>query len=317
MGVQLPHPVVLLLGDGVTHHPGPHEAIPPFVDALCLVLEPGVLGLVLLYLLAAGFGGHRVALLIGEDARKPGEFCRSDSMILLSVNTKTKKIVACSVLRDIYVTIPGRQPNRLNAAYAYGGSKLLKQTLAENFNIQVENHMTVDFFSFVEVVDIMGGVDITMTQNEVNFMNGALHEINQLLGRPANTDQLPEVAGTYHLNGAQALSFARNRRNGNGDFSRTRRQRDVLYALAQKAKTLSLSELDRLFNAILPKITTNMSKSTLKSLISNLPSYLSYQIEMTSIPKEGTYRHVTISKRAVMLIDFKKNNQYHYDLIYQ
>lgn len=255
-------------------------------------------------------------LLIGTDARVKNEPCRSDSMMLVSINTKTKRIVACSLLRDMYVAIEGHTSNRLNAAYSYGGAELLMDTLKKNFNIHVNYYMAVDFFSFIEIVDIMGGIDLEMSASEVRVMNMYLIEINNLLKRPSGTDNLPVKDGTYHLTGAQALGYARNRYIGNGDFARTSRQRTVLNLLAQKAKGASITELFQLLNAIAPKISTNMTDRMIKTLVSNIPTYLTYDIEMTSLPQNNTYSNVTIRQMAVLNVNFKKNTEYLYDLIY-
>lgn len=254
-------------------------------------------------------------LLIGSDTRKPGAYSNSDSMMLISINTASKKIVACSLLRDMWCEIEGKKPNKLNAAYSYGGPKLLMNTVKKNFNIDVENYISIDFFSFVDVVDIMGGVDLELSVAEIKVLNMYLIEINQLLNEPSGSGNLPLKAGVYHLNGKQTLAYARNRYTGT-DFARTRRQRTILMKLAEKAKKLNLFELNELFGKVLPKVSTNMPKSEMQSIVSRLPTYLSYQMEMTSLPQKDTYTDEYRRKMEVLIVDFDKNNHYLYNLIY-
>ena len=102
-------------------------------------------------------------LLIGNDSRDAGEDGRSDAMILLSISNETKTIHLTSLLRDMYVDIPGHDGNRLNAAYAYGGSKLLMETIEENFDIEVNRYMLVNFQAFANLVDAVGGVELDVT----------------------------------------------------------------------------------------------------------------------------------------------------------
>ena len=129
-------------------------------------------------------------LLIGNDSRENGEDGRSDAMILLSISTKTKTIQMISLLRDTYVEIPGHDGNRLNAAYAFGGPKLLMETIEENFQIPVSHYVLVNFEAFANLVDAVGGVDLELTSEEVEYVNGYLVEYNQLTGRPEGTDYL-------------------------------------------------------------------------------------------------------------------------------
>ena len=122
-------------------------------------------------------------LLIGNDSREDGEDGRSDAMILVSVSSKTGKILFTSLLRDIYVSIPGHDDNRLNAAYSIGGPELLMQTVEENFDIPVNRYVLVNFDAFAGVVDAVGGVDLDLTNDEVKWVNAYLKDmiVNDIL----------------------------------------------------------------------------------------------------------------------------------------
>lgn len=253
-------------------------------------------------------------LLIGTDARDPNDRGRSDSMILVSINKKTDKIIMTSFLRDIYLAIPDVESTRLNHAYAYGGPNLLVKTIEDNFKIDINKYVQVNFYSFESVVDAVGGVEINVTNEEVPYVNNGLREINSLEGRNKNTYAL-STGGTYKLNGAQALSYARIRYIGT-DFGRSERQRTVLTKILEKMKGMSVSKLSDLLDEILPKVTTNMQKDEIFSFVLNSATYLSYDLEQCRVPADDTWQYLTIRGMSVIGIDFAANIDYLRDNIY-
>lgn len=249
-------------------------------------------------------------LLIGNDSREQGSDGRSDAMILLSISNRTKTIHMTSLLRDIYVEIPGHQSNRLNAAYAYGGPELLMETLEKNFDIQVNRYMQVNFQAFANLVDAVGGVELDVTNEEVQYINGYLVEYNMLEGRPEGTDYLDtSLSGRIHLNGPQALAYCRNRYIGT-DFARTERQRKVLSAVIKDAPTALLRNPLDLADGLLTNITTNLTKAEMGSLLMQAGKAVTYDIVQASIPLEGTYSNANIRGMAVLQVDFEKNKEY-------
>jgi len=245
-------------------------------------------------------------LLIGSDSRTTKETGRSDAMILLSVNKNTKTITATSLLRDIYVQIPGKSNNRLNAAYTKGGADLLMDTIEQNFKIKIDRYASVNFYAFINIVDAIGGISMEVTEEEIPVINNYIKEINNLTEQEENKDLLTE-AGTLIMNGKQTLGFSRNRYVGNIDFDRTARQRRVLEQVFAKVKDIKLTKLDDLLNKILPEVTTNLTEGELFSLILSLPTYMDYPIEQWSIPVKGSYSFLTIRGMSVLGIDFKEN----------
>lgn len=257
-------------------------------------------------------------LLIGIDARAKGnEAGLSDSMMLLSINRDTKKITLTSLERDTLARIPGHGEEKLNHSHSYGGADLLIETLKDNFNIEVTHWARVNFYSFVDIVDAIGGLDITMTSSEVHFMNYYLSEINELYGRARGTDCLTEADGTYHLNGHQTLAYARNRYT-DSDFGRMRRQRNVLDLMMQKAKTLSVFELDHLLTTVLPLITSNMSQEVKHDLAAAVPTFLGYELQTGAVPQEGEYHYGKTpgGLSVVVLNDKKASMERVYESIY-
>ena len=245
-------------------------------------------------------------LLIGTDSRNTNERGRSDSMILVSINKKTEEIHMTSFMRDAYVAIPGKQNNRINAAYAYGGPELLMDTIETNFKIKVDKYVRVNFFSFMEVIDAVGGVTITVSDAEVNVMNSYIAELNGLLGKDVNDGKLSK-GGTYNLNGKQALGYCRVRYVGNADFQRTQRQRDVLMKVIEKTKDMSIAELNSFLEILLPKVTTNIPEDEIFSLVLNSLSYTKYPIYQHRVPDDGTWWNLRVRGMAVLGMNFDKN----------
>ena len=256
-------------------------------------------------------------LLIGNDSRENGEDGRSDAMILLSVSTKTKKIYMTSLLRDMYVDIPGHDGNRLNAAYSFGGAELLMETIEQNLDITVNRYVLVNFEAFAGLVDAVGGIELELTGEEMEYVNGYLVEYNILTGRPQGTDNmdiLPE-GGLVHLNGPQALAYSRNRYLGT-DFGRTDRQRKVLTAVIKKLPSALLGNAGGLMEGLLPNLTTNLTQNECFRLSLMAGKMLTYDIVSDSIPQPGTYRDVTIRKMAVLEVDFQENIRYLKEKLY-
>lgn len=255
-------------------------------------------------------------LLIGNDSRQNGEDGRSDAMILLSVSSKTKTIYMTSLLRDMYVEIPGHENNRLNAAYSFGGPKLLMETVEKNFDIPVNRYMLVNFEAFANLVDAVDGVELDLTSEEVEYVNGYLVEYNMLLDRPQGTDNLDtSVSGLIHLNGPQALAYCRNRYLGT-DFGRTERQRKVLQAVIRKLPKALLTNGGELIDGLLPNLTTNLTKNECFRLSLMAGKLLTYEIIPSSIPQPDTYKDATIRKMAVLEVDFEANRKYLRENIY-
>lgn len=219
-------------------------------------------------------------LLIGQD-RRPGEnyLTRSDAMILCTFNKKDKTITMTSFLRDLYVQIPGRGPEKLNAAYAYGGMPLLRGTMELNFGVYVDACVEVDFSNFTKVVDAVGGVSITLTEQEARYMN-------RIAGYSLH-------AGSNILNGEQALTYSRIREIGT-DFGRTERQRKVLTAVINKAKRLSLSQALDMLNQLLPMLTTDITDDAqiIRYVTELFPLLSGGELRALRIPVDGAYEDV-------------------------
>ncbi len=231
-------------------------------------------------------------LLIGQDRREGEGRSRSDAMILVSFNTTDNTITMSSILRDTYVQIPGGyEDNRINVAYAFGGMGLLDETLAQNFGVYVDGNIEVDFSSFEKVIDILGGVDIELTESEANHLNQTLYYNFQ--------------AGMNHLNGNEALQYSRIR-SLDSDFGRTSRQRNVLNALLNSFKNVSLGTALDLVDEILPMLTTDMSSMEIIDYVTDLlPMLSNAEVQNIHIPGDENYYNASIRGMAVLVPDLE------------
>ena len=244
-------------------------------------------------------------LLIGSDTRESGTVGRSDAMIILSLNQKTHEIYLTSFLRDCYVSIPGYGNTRLNHAFAYGGPDLLEETLESNFKVHIDKYIMVDFFSFMDVIDILGGVYINISDEEAEITNDYIWSMNKLMGEDSTADYI-WYTGYRLLNGKQALCYARNRYTGN-DYARTERQRNIINQILIAAQKSSASTLVDLAQAVLPHVTTDLTKSEILNYAANIAAYADYDIIQQQIPAEGTYSGATISGMSVISLDLDSN----------
>ena len=227
------------------------------------------------------FAARRINfLLIGRDYHAEGENGRSDSMILCSVDTGAKKVTMISFLRDIYLKIPGHGSNRLNAAYSWGGAELLKETLEQNFGVQTDVTLEIDFDGFESMIDYLGGVDIELTEQEADHLNSG------------HGWQLAE--GPNHLDGTQALAYSRIRKL-DSDFGRTERQRNVLVSLLEEYKTATLQEMLHVTDEFLNQSTSDHTDEALIGYAMEMYAMMSdFEIVTHRVPADGTYSYEKI-----------------------
>lgn len=238
-------------------------------------------------------------LLIGSDRRNTSDLGRSDAMMMLTIDRKHKKIKMTSFLRDLYVKIPNKYGAKLNAAYAVGGADLIKSTIEANLGITINKYVIVDFTAFETVVDKIGqtnghgGIKMTVTSAEANYMCN--HKVY------GNFPRYQKGAGTYYMNGAEALNYARIRKI-DSDFGRTNRQRKVLAEIIEELKGLGYMDLISIAYSCLEYVTTDFSKGELVGLATEAVEIMSYQMNQISIPINGSYKTQMLNASTEVLV---------------
>lgn len=214
--------------------------------------------------------------LFGIDTREEDSFeGRSDSIMIVSVNVKTGEIKLISILRDSFVEIEGHKPQKITHAYQYGGAELAIKTINQNFDMNITDYATINFFKMGDVIDAFGGLDIEINDMEMDFING----LGNSEGRKV---ELITKTGLVHLNGAQAVSYARIREDG--DDKRAERQRLVLNLILEKARKMSVTKYPSLVKSLMKMVETSMSSSEILGLA---PIALkNIQISQTVMPDE-------------------------------
>lgn len=246
-------------------------------------------------------------LLIGSDSMSAGDGGRSDSMILLSLDARHKKIKLTSLMRDIWVTIPGHGQDRLNASYAFGGPQLTIETIAKNFGILVDRYAVVDFEGFLKIIDILGGVDLELTADECAYINKYSQDKHTLRG-----------SGIKHLTGLQALHYSRDRNSIGSDYDRTSRQRNLLRALVSQMKSANLAQITEVLAQIGPLVTTNFKTNEVSRMATHAMTYLKYPVEEFRLPTDDNVRNETYSGKMVLVINnTAKAKQDIYNFIYE
>lgn len=232
-------------------------------------------------------------LLLGIDG-DGGSNQRSDTIMILTLDGKNKAIKMTSILRDTYVSVPGREKKtRINHAYAYGGASLTMQTIESNFRIDMERYIGIDMDGLSVVVEKLGGVDMELSEAEAKAINQ--HVENSSL-----------TSGKNHLNGAQATYYARIRKI-DSDFGRTGRQRKLIKAMISSFKDLNVFTQYSLVSEVAPYLTTNYSKSELMIIAVKAMGMMGSDTQEMSVPVSGSYQSKNISGMAVLVPDIDKN----------
>lgn len=223
-------------------------------------------------------------LMLGTDDYQQNDAGRSDSMMLVSVDTRHKKLKITSFMRDMYLAIPGLGSNKLNNAYSLSGGKekgaqKIVSTLEANFGVDIDRFVIVDFSAFPKIIDRLGGVEINLTNAEGGLINAY------------SGDSKKVHAGLNNLDGLQARYYSRIRDIGN-DQERTLRQRKVFTSIVNKMKASNLPTIYSILGDTLNLMTTNMQKNEIVSMASNSLTYLNYPVSQHRVPAEGEYENI-------------------------
>lgn len=234
--------------------------------------------------------GYRNIAIFGVDSRaNTYDDTRSDCIIIAAINEETNDVKLVSVYRDSYLNINGYGLDKVTHAFSYGGAELAINTLNKNLDLDIKEFVALNFGAVVDIINEVGGVEINITSEELKYINSYINEIDRIEGK--NTKRIT-YAGKQNLNGVQALAYSRIRYTAGGDYKRTERMRDILTATANKAKKLSITELNNLLDKLLPEVSTNIKANEIRSLI---PEAMQFNIN-TSIGWPYKVQGITLDR---------------------
>ncbi len=247
-------------------------------------------------------------LLVGADKRSSWkEDGRSDSCMIATIDKKNEKLKITSLMRDMYIEVPGYGEHKFNAAYSYGGIELLYKTILSNFGIRVDGYAIVDFEAFRKVIDTIGGVEINLTEEEHSILMSRYHRTSVLKLEP----------GINNMNGTQALAYCRLRQDSKADFGRTERQRYVLQQIFLSMKSQPISQWFEMAEAVMPEISTDLSYDKILGYLKDVIFMGTTDIEQFRIPVDGSFENDSVNGQDVLKIDLSQNRKALEEYIYE
>ena len=216
--------------------------------------------------------GYTTVALFGGDSREGqlGAGTHADTIIIASIDNKTKEIRLVSIYRDTFLKQKDDKYNKANSAYFRGGPEEAISMLNENLDLDIEDYVTVDFKALVDTIDLMGGIEIDIQEEEVQYMNEFLQETADVAGTEAN---FIEHAGEQKLDGAQAVTYARIRSTAGGDYKRTERQRLVIEKIFEKAVKTKISTINKIIDKVFEQVSTRFSLKEALGLAAGVADY--------------------------------------------
>ena len=209
-------------------------------------------------------------------------------------------------MRDMWVYLEQFNTNsKLNAAYWHGGSEYLEEVIEQYFGIEINRYVSVNFESFIQIVEAVGGLDFDVKENEAEAMKAPLDEVNDIKKMKRGTGYVK--AGKQHLNGYQSLAYARIRYNCGDDYGRTQRQRAAISQIIKKSKKLDLIEINDLLNKVLKKVTTDITTAEAGKMALDSFSYMSYSVQQLQMPAAGYFKEGVMNGLAVLEPDYPGN----------
>ncbi len=260
---------------------------------------------------------YRNVLLIGIDRRGNAGNSSADTMMIATIDKAHDRLKLTSLLRDTLVEIPGQPDyNKLNAAMAYGGTKLLMETIGQNYRLTLTEYVMVDFNMFIQLIDVMDGVTVEMTTEEISAANDCIAGLNKQWGVEYLWDGfIFAEAGNVQCTGKQALGYARIR-HLDSDFKRSDRQYQVLKAMFAKFKSLNAAQQYAILYKLLPLVETNMTNEAILDCAVQALGMRANGILHNRMPADGTYQSGRYDRRSVLLTDITQNAWLMHQFIY-
>ena len=225
--------------------------------------------------------GYTNIALFGLGSRTPGSLGEgelSDTIIIASINNETKEVRLMSVYRDTYLNRADDTYGKCNAAYSKGGPKQAMEMLNTNLDLNIKYYVSIDFTALIKTVDLLGGVEIDVKEEEIDAINGYMYETTEIAEKAEDDSINPyndfiTEPGLQTLYGVQATAYCRIRKVGNNDFERTERKRRVIEQIVEKAKSAGLGTINSIIDEVFPLIATNIPQTTLIGMAASMMSY--------------------------------------------
>ena len=251
-------------------------------------------------------------LLLGTDVKYTNQYGRTDSMIVMSVNLATKQAKLTSFMRDIWVSMDGRsKTGKLNSACVYGGPALVMRTINECFGLNLQYYALVNLSSMAEIIDLLGGLDLKVSEAEMKALNKGLFDLSPLSGM----EKLEDYGDSVHLNGNQATAYARIRKI-DSDYKRTERQRYVLTQIAKRLQQENAGTIVSVIMKLLSCVETNMNMTQLMTIAAAGLQMNMDSIQQFRVPADNTYQTGTYEGMWCIKVDFNANKQKLHKFIY-
>ena len=249
--------------------------------------------------------GYTTVALFGLDTRQAGQLGsgnRSDTIIIASINNDTKEVKLVSVYRDTYLDLTNGKFNKCNGAYSAGGPQQAMSMLNKNLDLDIQYYISVDFAAMTKAIDLLGGIDIDVDDTEIEHLNNYIVETSEVTG--VKTTPLTKT-GLQTLDGVQATSYCRIRYTAGDDFKRTERQREVIMQIVSKAKTMDISQVNDIIDAVFPLAATNYTND---ELLAMAPQLLTYDIvDTTGFPFDKAAATVKGKGSCVIPVNLEEN----------
>lgn len=254
-------------------------------------------------------------LLLGGDSRSTQAYERTDSIVILSINQEEAQVKMSSIMRDIWVEFPGTGiSHKINAANVFGGPELAMATVNEYFGTDIEDYVLINMTDMIEIIDMVGGIDLEITESERNYIN---YYAQVYIRETQNYDGETSIdeSGQVHLNGLLAMSYTRNRYT-DSDYGRVQRQQKVLLALAQRFQDMEVNDLMAMAEDISERVETNLDSAELETLARTGLIVELDEVGQYRVPADGTFSSGTYDGVWMIRPDFEENAELLHNFIY-
>lgn len=244
-------------------------------------------------------------LLLGGDSRSTESYSRTDTMIILSVNREESLFKMTSIMRDTWVQLKPGQSGKINAANVFGGPELAIKVVNDNFGTDIKDYVMVNMYDLVHIVDLVGGVEIEITESERKYTNEYTEDYLKNVAAYFGDTYL-ENSGLVKMNGLQAMAYCRNRYS-DSDYQRVMRQQKVLLAMAEQMQDMEVADLMSILDQIMEYVETDMESEEMKDLAFTGLSADIESVEQNRLPVDGTFESGMFGSVWCIKPDFEAN----------